>query len=120
MLPVGSVVDGSVEEQRDVGFAVDKLKQEGVEEDGVALGIAPHIFDEDLINDASFAGPAVVVAHVRGGAEDPEADFAGSVTAKHRAVLHEKHANALTCGGDGAANTGEAASYNDEVGCELL
>ena len=87
-----------------LGSLSDPFEQDGVEDEGVSLGVAVHVLDEDFIDHAAFAGPAVVVSHVGGGAEDPEADLAGGIAAEHRAVLDEHDLESGAGGGDGAAN----------------
>jgi hypothetical protein len=62
-----------------------------------------HVFDEEFVDDAAFAGPAVVVSHVGSCPEDPEADLARSVSSEDRAILDEHDLDALSRGGDGAA-----------------
>jgi len=74
-----------------------------------------HVFDEDFVDHAAFAGPAVVISHVRGCPEDPEADFTGCVTAEHGAVLDECHFDSGASRGDGAADAGESAADHGEV-----
>jgi len=45
------------------------------------------ILHQVLVERAAFPRPAIVVGHVRGGAQDPKAHFARGVAAQHRAVL---------------------------------
>ena len=76
--------------------------------------------DKNLVNDAAFASPAIVVAHMRGCTQGPQAHLARCVAAQHRAVLHQYDAQPLTRGGDGAADACQPASYYDEIAVELL
>ena len=110
------LADGGVQQQGDVLFIPDLLEQNGIEDERVSFRVPVEILDEDLIDDSAFARPAVVVAHVRGGAQDPEAHLARGVAAKHGAVLHEHDLGARAGGGHGPANSGHAAADDCQVG----
>ena len=51
-------------------------------------------------------------------AADPHADFARGVAAEHRAVLDDHGLCSVARGGDGRAESGDAAADHDEVGGE--
>ena len=112
---LGDLEGGSVQQQREVGFFEDLFQQQRIEEDGVAFGVAVVVLDEDLADDAAFAGPAVVAAHVAGGAQDPEADLAGGIAAEDGAVLHEHDLGAGTGGGDRTAGASHTAADDGQV-----
>ena len=112
------VVDRRVQQQRDVRLGDDLLEQDGVEDERVALGVAVQVLDEDLVDHAAFARPAVVVPHVGRGAEDPQPHLARGVAAEHRAVLDQHDLEAGPRRGDGAARAGESAADHDEVAGE--
>jgi hypothetical protein len=96
------VVNGGVEQQRDVFFVDDLFQHHGVEDERVALGIARHVSRPELVNHAALARPAVVVPHVRGRAENPQAHLAGGIAAQHRAILNQSHLESRPRRRDGA------------------
>ena len=102
--------------KREVGLADTFFQQDGVEDDRVPLPVAEEVLIHDLGDHAAFARPAVVVSHVRGGAQHPEAHFAGGIATGHGTVLDEDDLEPLAGGGDGGTGAGQAAADDDEVG----
>src|ERR1019366_1453652 len=94
----------------------DGLQHDGIEHDRVSLTIAPQVFDQQLVDDAALASPAIVVAHVRSSTERPKPHFARSVSAENGAVLHKNDAYTLTRCGDGTTHPRKTASDNYEIG----
>jgi hypothetical protein len=83
-----------------------------------SLGIAIKVLNEDLVNQAAFAGPAIIVAHVARRAEDPKPDFARRITAEYRPVVDQYDLDTGPCRSNGTANAGQAAAYDDQVTSE--
>ncbi len=120
VVPLGDFVDRGVEQQRDVRLGGDLLEQEGVNQQRVALRVAEHVLDQDLVDHAALAGPAVVVTQVGRRAQDPEPYLARGVATQHRTVLHEDDLEAGAGGGNGAAGAGETATDDHEIGGEII
>jgi hypothetical protein len=78
------------------------------------------VFEEELVDDAALAGPAVVITEMGRGTEDPETDLAGGVAAEDGTVLHEDDPETGASGGDGAAGAGETAADDHKVGGEIF
>ena len=87
-----------------------------VDQHGVALAVAIDVLDEELVDHAAFAGPAVVVAHVRRRAEDPQPDLAGGVAAQHGPILDQHDLQARPGGRDRAAHARQAAADDGQIG----
>ena len=113
------IVHRRVQQQRKVRLRDCFLQQNGIHDEGIALGIAIHVFYQDFVNHAAFARPAVVVAHVRGRAENPKADFTGGIASQHGPVLDEDHLQARPRGRDGAAGACQAPSDDRQVRAEM-
>ena len=109
-------VDHRVEQQRDIGLGEHFVHQHHIEQHGVALLVAEGVFDEDLVQYAAFARPAVVVAHMGGGAQHPQAHLARSIASEHRPVLDQDDLDAGPRRGDGAAYARHAPSGDYVVG----
>ncbi len=109
------LVNGRVEQQRDIRLRHHLLQDHGVEDDGVALGVTVRVLDQNLVDHAAFAGPAVVVAHVGGGAQNPQPHLARGVAAQHRPVLHQHHPATRPGRRDGAAAAGQPSPHHHQV-----
>ena len=114
------IVNSGVEEEREAFFRDGFFEENGVPNERVALGVAVLVFEEELVDHAALARPAVVVTEMGRGAEDPEANLAGGVAAEDGTVLHENDLEAGAGGGDGGAGAGETATDHDEIGGEIL
>ena len=113
-------VNRRVQQQREVRLVDNHFEDDGVENERIAFGIAERIFDQHFINHAALARPAVVVAHVRGRAENPEPHFARRIAAEHGAILHEHHLAARPRRRDGRAHTRQPATDDGDLGRNFL
>lgn len=111
-------VDHRIEQQRNVGFGEHFVHQYHVEQHGVALLVAESVLDEDFVQYATFARPAVVVAHMGGGTQYPQAHLARGVAPEHGSVLDQDDLDAGPRCGDGAAYARHAPSGDYVVGPE--
>ena len=118
--PLARDVGAGVQQQRDVGFVQHLLQQHGIEDERVALRVAVHVLDQNLVDDAALARPAVVVVHVRGGAQAPEPHFAGGVAAQHRPVLHQHDPRAGARRGQRGAGARQAAAHHHQADVEAF
>ena len=112
------LVDHRVEQQRNVGFGEHFIHQHHVEQYGVTLLVAKGVFNEDLVQYAAFTRPTVVVAHMGGGAQNPQAHLARSVASEYGPVLDQDDLDAGPRCGDGAAYARHAPSGDYVVGPE--
>ena len=109
------VVYARVEVKRDVRFGEHLVDEHHVEQHGIAFPVAEGVLDQYFVDDAPFARPAVVVAHVRGRSQRPQADFARSVAAQHGTVLNQRDVGARTGRGNGAAYAGKPAADDHQT-----
>ena len=109
------VVYARVEVKRDVRFGEHLVDEHHVEQHGIAFPVAESVLDQYFVDDAPFARPAVVVAHVRGRSQRPQADFARSVAAQHGTVLNQRDVGARTGRGNGAAYAGKPAADDHQT-----
>jgi hypothetical protein len=113
-------IDGRIEQESDPRLRSHHLQQQRIDEHGVAFGVAVHVFDENFVDYTALAGPTIVVAHVAGGAEYPEANFAGCIAAQHGSILHEDNVAAGAGGSDRRARTCETAAHDDQIGGDAV
>ena len=115
------LVHRRVEQQRDVRLLDVTFSSRMVSKmSGLPSGLRYSVLDQDLVDHAALAGPAVVVAHVRGGAQDPQPHLAGGIAAQHRPVLDQHDLEARPRGRDGAAGARQAAADNGQVAGDFL
>ena len=116
LLRLGGVED-RVEEEGDVGLALDLVVQEQVPELEAALGIVDGVVEAELLDQATLApaGPAAVTV----GADDVHFDLAAGVTAEAGPVVDEDDLRALAGGGDGGADPGHATAGDADVAREI-
>ncbi len=113
--PLAHFVDCGVKQQVDVWFFHHLLQQDRVEDNRVALRVAKGVLDQNLVDHAALARPAVVVAHVCGGPQDPQPHFTRRVAAEDGPILHQRHAQPLPRRCNGAAGACHAATHDHQV-----
>ena len=114
--------DGGVEQQGQVRLAPAFVVEQQVHQRRRALGIVHGEVEADLLDEAALAQfidefRATVQA---GGADDVHAHLAGGVAAEHGTILAEDDAGAKAGGGERAADTGDAATGDEQVALERL
>src|SRR5690606_17932546 len=110
--------DVGVQEQVEVLLGPHLLQQQQVPVVGVPVGVAVLVLHEQLAHDPGLAGEHVDA--VRGRAAHPHPHLARGVPAEHGPVLDQGDAASLAGGGDRGADTGEAASDDDDVVLVML
>ena len=96
------IAAGAVEQQIDILFKAHLFIEDAVPDREVALGIAMHVFQQQLFHQSGL----LQVAHARARAGNPHADFGARVAAEHRPVVHQDN----LCAGSRRRNRGEHAA----------
>ncbi len=109
------VVHGGVQQQCNIAFRTNFVEQHGIENNGIAFRVSIQVFQQQLIDDASFTGPAIVITHVRSGAQAPEANFAGGIASQHGPILNQAHRFSRPRRRDGRAATGQPTTDNHQL-----
>jgi len=71
-----------------LGAATIGLQQETVKHVRTLFGIPVGILDEDLVDNAALARPAIIAPHMRRCTVNPEPHFTRCVSTEHRPILH--------------------------------
>lgn len=75
-------------------------------------------FHEDLSYYSTLPRPAVVISHVRGGAEHPEANLTGGIPAQYGSVLEQDDLHPFPSRCDSGASPGQTSSNNGQIGTQ--
>jgi hypothetical protein len=111
------VINCRIQKQCNVRFLYHFFQKYNVEDQRVTVGVPVNIVQHDLVDHAAFPGPAIVIAHMRRSAKDPQPYLAGTVAAQNRPVLHQDHFQ--TCPRRRYRRTGtrQSSAHNHQVRC---
>ncbi len=107
----------AVQEQRDVGFALELVVEQQVPQLPTALRIMRRVVQAQFLDQPAFtpAGPSAAAI----GADDVHFHLAGGVAAETRAVLGQHHLGAVPRGGKRRAHTRHAAAGHQDVTVQI-
>ena len=106
------IAAAAIEQQLDVGLKAHLFIEQAVPDGKIALGIAVHIVQQQLFQQAGF----LQIPHPGTRAGDPHADLRAGVAAQHGPILHQNHLCAIAGGGNGGEHAADAASHHAYIG----
>ena len=105
------IAAGAVQQQLDVRLKSDHFIKKAVPDGEIPLGIAVHIFQQQLLQDAGL----LQIADPGACTGDPHANLGAGVAAQHRTVVHQHDFGTVAGCGDGREHTADAAADNAEL-----